>query len=56
MESNKKIVCIFCGSFANVRKEKDLRVVSRSHCKRETEFDTYQEMSDHWIDEIRKEN
>ena len=55
MESNKKIVCIFCGSFANIRKEKDLKVVACLHCKRETELDTYQEMFDRWVDEIRKE-
>jgi hypothetical protein len=46
MESNKKIVCTFCGSFANVRKKKDLRVVSCPHCKRETELDAYQEITD----------
>ena len=56
MESNKKIVCIYCGSFANVRKEKDLKVVACPHCKRETELDTYQEMFGRWVDEIRKED
>jgi hypothetical protein len=36
--------------------EKDLKVVACPHCKRETELDTYQEMFDRWIDEIRKED
>lgn len=56
MVTDRKIVCIFCGSFANIRNEKDLRVVSCSHCKRETELDTYQDMFDKWMDDLRKEN
>ena len=53
--TNKKIVCIFCGSFAFVTKQNDLKIVSCPHCGRDTELDTYQEMFGKWIDEIRKE-
>jgi len=56
MESNKKIICIFCGSFAIIRKQEDLKIVFCQHCKREAELDTYQEMFDRWVDEIRKED
>ena len=56
MATSKKIVCIFCGSFASIRKQDDLKVVTCTHCHRETELDTYQEMFDKWIDDIKKED
>ena len=56
MATTKKIRCIFCGSLASIRKQSNLKVVSCPSCKRETELDTYQDMFDRWIDEIRKED
>ena len=57
MESNeRRMVCIFCGGRANIREQNDLKVVVCPFCKRETELDTYQNMFDRWIDEIRKED
>ena len=56
MELNKKIVCIFCGNFASVKVQNGLKLVVCSNCKRETELDTYQEMFDRWVNEIRKED
>ncbi len=55
MVTTKKIVCIFCGSFASVRIQNDLKIVTCSYCNRETELGTYQDMFDRWVDEIRKE-
>ena len=51
-----KICCIPCGNMASIRKQDDLKVVSRPFCQRENERDTYQEMFDQWIDKIRKED
>lgn len=56
MMTTKKIVCIFCGNFASVKVQNDLKVVVCPNCKRETELDTYQEMFDRWVDGIRKES
>jgi len=55
MGTNRKIVCIFCGGKANIKKQNDLKIVSCPRCKRETELDTYQDMFDKWIDDIKKE-
>ena len=55
MVNDNPIRCIFCGGIASVKKKDDLKVVSCLFCKRETELDTYQDMFDQWIDEIRKE-
>ena len=56
METGKRIVCIFCGGRANITRVNDLKVVSCPKCKRETELDTYQEMFDRWVGDIRKED
>ena len=53
--TDRRMVCIFCGGRASIRKQNDLKIVSCPFCKRETELDTYQEMFDRWVDEIRKE-
>ena len=55
MATSKKIVSIFCGNFASVTEQDELKVVVCSNCKRETELDTYQEMFDQWVDKIRDE-
>ncbi len=49
------IKCFFCGGKANIKEQDDLKVVSCPKCKRETELDTYQDMFDQWIGDIRKE-
>ena len=56
MDLSDEIVCIFCGSKADIVKQSTLIVVSCSHCKRETKFKTYQEMFDLWMGDIRQEN
>jgi hypothetical protein len=57
METNeRRMVCIFCGGRANIRKQNELKIVSCPFCKRETELYTYQDMFDKWVDEIRKED
>lgn len=55
METGKRIVCIFCGGLADIKRQNDLMVVSCPKCKRETEFDTYQDIFDKWMGDIRKE-
>ena len=52
----KKLRCIFCGNLASIKVRNHLKVVVCRSCKRETELDTYQEMFDKWIDDIRKED
>ena len=56
MVTTKKVRCIFCGNLASIKNQNHLKVVVCPSCKRETELDTYQEMFDRWIDEIRKED
>jgi len=56
MVTTKKIRCIFCGNLASIRTQNNLKVVSCPSCKRETELDTYQDMFECWIDEIRQED
>jgi transcription elongation factor Elf1 len=51
----KRIVCISCGGSADIKKQNNMKVVVCPQCERETELDTYQEMFDEWIDNIRKE-
>jgi len=55
MDEAESIICIFCGGRTNIRNQNDLKVVVCPFCKRETELDTYQDMFDRWVGEIRKE-
>jgi hypothetical protein len=52
----EKIVCIFCGGKANIKEKGDLKIVVCPMCKRETELDTYQNMFDQWLGDIRNKN
>jgi len=54
MDRNQ-IICIFCCFKADIVRQDMLKVVRCKHCKRETELDTYQDMFEQWIDDIRKE-
>jgi phage FluMu protein Com len=56
MVADRKIVCIFCGGLANIRDQNNLIVVSCPKCKRETELDTYQDIFDNWMGDIREED
>jgi hypothetical protein len=47
------IKCFFCGGKANIKEQDDLIIVSCPQCKRETVLDTYQEMFDVWLGDIR---
>jgi hypothetical protein len=47
------IKCFFCGAKANIKDQDNQKVVSCPRCKRETEVDTYQEMFDVWLGDIR---
>jgi hypothetical protein len=55
METGKRIVCIFCGGSAEIKRQNGLKVVSCPKCKRETELHTYQDIFDKWMGDIRKE-
>jgi len=52
----EKIICIFCGRIAKIKKKDDLRIVVCPNCKRETELDTYQDIFDRWLGDIRNED
>jgi len=56
MGTERGMICIFCGGRAKIRKQKDLKIVSCPFCKRETELDTYQDMFDRWIGDIRNDD
>jgi hypothetical protein len=47
------IVCIFCGGRADIKEQDNLKIVSCPKCKRETDLDTYQDMFDKWMGDIR---
>ena len=49
------IKCLFCGGKANINEQDDLKIVVCPKCKRETELDTYQDLFDTWMGDIRKE-
>ena len=51
----KIIACIYCGNIADIIKKGELRLVSCSNCKRETELGTYQEIIDQWVDDKRRD-
>jgi hypothetical protein len=55
MATDRKIVCIFCGGIANIKDQNNLIVVSCPKCKRETALDTYQDIFDKWMGDIRKD-
>ena len=52
----EKIICIFCGRIAKIRKQDDLIIVSFPKCKRETELDEYQVIFDQWLGDIRNKD
>ena len=47
------IKCFFCGGRANIKEQDDLKIVVCPKCKRETEMDTYQDLLDVWMGDIR---
>ena len=47
------IKCFFCGGKANIKEQDNQKIVSCPHCKRDTELDTYQDMFDVWLGDIR---
>ena len=49
----EKIICIFCGRIAKIKKQGDLHIVICPQCNRETELDKYQDMFDVWMGDIR---
>ena len=55
MEHNT-IKCFFCGGKANISEQDDLKIVVCPKCKRETELETYQELFDVWMGDIRNKD
>jgi len=52
----EKIICIFCGKIAQIKEQNDLKIVVCPKCKRETELDTYQDIYDQWLGDIRNKD
>jgi len=53
MAEAESIICIFCGGTATIKTLKDQEVVSCPQCMRETDMDTYQDLFDLWLGDIR---
>jgi phage FluMu protein Com len=49
----ENIICIFCGRIAKIKEQGDLKIVICPKCKRETEMDTYQDIFDQWLGDVR---
>jgi phage FluMu protein Com len=49
----ENIICIFCGRIAKIKEQDDLKIVICPKCKRETEMDTYQDIFDQWLGDVR---
>jgi len=52
----ENIICIFCGRIAKIKKQGDLNIVVCPKYKRETEMDTYQDIFDQWLGDVRNKN
>ena len=50
------IKCFFCGGKANINEQDDLKIVVCPKCKRETKLETYQELFDVWMGDIRNKD
>jgi len=51
---SEQIVCIFCGNKADTEKRNGKLVVFCRHCNRATDGNTYQEMFDQWLGDVRE--
>ena len=52
----EKIICIFCGKIAQIEEQDNLKIVVCPKCKRETDLDTYQDIFDQWLGDIRNKD
>jgi phage FluMu protein Com len=52
----ENIICIFCGRIAKIKEQGDLKFVVCPKCKRETEMDTYQDIFDQWLGDVRNKD
>ena len=50
------IKCFFCGGRANIKKQDGHMFVTCPKCKRETELETYQDLLDVWMGDIRNKD
>ena len=50
------IKCFFCGGKANIKEQDGQKVVTCPKCKRETKLDTYQDIFDNWMGDIRNKD
>ena len=51
---SEQIICIFCGKKADTAKRNGKLVVFCPHCIRVTDGNTYQEMFDQWLCDVRE--
>jgi len=50
----KHILCIFCGSKADIVKRNGKSIVLCRHCNRDTDSVVYQKMFDQWLGDLLK--
>jgi len=51
----RTIKCIYCGGIANIKEQNNLKIIACPTCKRETAAQTYQDLFDLWMGDIRDE-
>ena len=54
MAKAESIICIFCGKKADTAKRNGKLVVFCRYCNRVTDGNTYQEMFDQWLGDVRE--
>ena len=55
MKTETRMICIFCGGKAEIKRWDGLEFVSCPRCNRETELHIYQDLFDEWLGDIQNE-